>query len=409
MTRKRSASKGSMTGVKFADLSLSPEILRALEEMEYKEASFIQSEAIPKVLDNQDLIALAKTGSGKTAACAIPVCQKIDASSPTTQALIIVPTRELAMQYAAETQKIGRYKGVKAFALCGGEDYSLQQSKLKAGVQVLIATPGRLIDFVYSRSIDLSHVKTLILDEADEMLSMGFIDDLEFIIQCLVQEHQTLLFSATMPKGIRHIAMTYLKNPIEIALAKEDETPLQIDHRFLFCHHKDREIKLLELLKELQPAQAIVFCHSRIQTEHIAHFLKKHLDHVDQLHAGFTQDIRTIVTNKFRQQKVRILVATDVVARGLDFSSVSHVFIFELSHDPDTYIHRSGRTGRFDKEGIAITLVTHRELHTTHKIEKKLGKDLFWIGEPPPKTKEPHPHPHPRNIRRGGGARRKPA
>lgn len=394
------------SAIKFSDLPLAPEILKALEEMDFKEASFIQQQAIPKVLENQDLIALAKTGSGKTAACAIPICQKVDVSKPEIQALIIVPTRELALQYAQETQKIGRYKRVKAFALCGGEDYSLQQSKLKAGVQVLVATPGRLIDFIYSRSIDLTNVTTLILDEADEMLSMGFIDDLEFIIQCLVHEHQTLLFSATMPKGIRHIAMNYLKNPQEIALAKDEETPVQIDHKFLFCHHKDREAKLLELIQQLQPKQAIVFCHSRIQTEHVAHFLKRHLDHVDMLHAGFGQDIRTIVTSKFRQQKVRILVATDVVARGLDFSSVSHVFIFELSQDPDTYIHRSGRTGRFDKEGEVVTLVTHRELHTTHRIEKKLGKELYWIGEPPPKER-PHPS-HPRgSVRRGSRPRRK--
>lgn len=391
----------------FTDLPLSQEILKALEEMEYKEASFIQQQAIPRVLENQDLIALAKTGSGKTAACAIPVCQKVDVSSLHIQALIIVPTRELALQYAQETQKIGRYKGVKAFALCGGEDYSLQQSKLKAGVQVLVATPGRLIDFIYSRSIDLSKVATLILDEADEMLSMGFVDDLEFIIQCLVQDHQTLLFSATMPKGIRHIAMNYLKNPQEIALAKDDETPLQIDHQFMFCQQHERETKLLELIRQLQPKQAIVFCHSRIQTEKIGHFLRRHLDGVDMLHAGFGQDIRNIVTNKFRQQKVRILVATDVVARGLDFSLVSHVFIFELSHDPDTYIHRAGRTGRFDKEGVVVTLVTHRELHTTHRIEKKLGHDLKWLGEPPPKGAPSAPHP--RSVRRGSGPRRKPA
>lgn len=382
----------------FSDFALSPEILKALEEMSFKEASLIQRQAIPIILNDQDLIALAKTGSGKTAACAIPICQKVDVSKGDIQALIIVPTRELALQYAQETQKIGRYKRVKTFALCGGEDYSLQQSKLKAGVQVLVATPGRLIDLIYSRTIDLSCVTTLILDEADEMLSMGFVDDLEFIIQCLVHEHQTLLFSATMPKGIRHIALNYLKNPHEIVLTKEDQTPVKIDHQFLFCHHKERESKLLELIQQLNPKQAIVFCHSRIQTEHVAHFLRRHLDQVDVLHAGFGQDIRTMVTSKFRQQKVRILVATDVVARGLDFSSVSHIFIFELSNDPDVYIHRSGRTGRFDKEGAVVTLVTHRELHTTHKIGKKLGKELTWINPPPPS----------KPVRRGDGPSRRP-
>lgn len=367
----------------FDQFTLSPEILRALDEMQYKEPSVIQQKAIPLILEDRDLIALAKTGSGKTAACAIPICQKVDSANITVQALIIVPTRELALQYAQEAQKIGKYRGVKAFGLCGGEDASLQQSKLKAGVQVLVATPGRLIDFIYSRSIDLSHVKMLILDEADEMLSMGFIDDLEFIMQCLVQEHQTILFSATMQKGVREIALKHLKNPAEIVLSTEDSRPSQIEHRFVFCQHAERENKLLNLIQEAQLTQAIVFCHSRIQAEKLAYFLKKQLPQVDLLHAGFSQDIRTIVTNKFRQQKIRVLVATDVVARGLDFSSVSHVFIFELSHDPDVYIHRSGRTGRFDKEGAVISLVTRRELSMTRKIEQALGKPLNWI-EPPP-------------------------
>lgn len=380
----------------FTEFSLSTEILKALEEMGYKEPSYIQQKAIPLVLENKDLIALAKTGSGKTAACAIPISEKVNVDVPHIQALVIVPTRELAMQYAQETQKVGKYRKVKAFALLGGEDYSLQQSKLKAGVHVLIATPGRLIDLIYSRSIDLTHVKTLILDEADEMLSMGFVDDLEFIMQCLVQEHQTLLFSATMPKGIRHIALTYLKNPQEIALAQEDETPLQIEHLFLFCQHQEREAKLLEQIQQMNPKQAIVFCHSRIQAEKVAHFLKRQLDHVDLLHAGYSQDIRSIVTSKFRQQKLRILVATDVVARGLDFSAVSHVFIFELSSDIDAYIHRSGRTGRFDKQGVVLTLVTHRELYHTRKIQAKLGKDLQWVGPPPPPAHEHRPHHHKR-------------
>ena len=361
--------------------------------MGYKEPSAIQAFAIPPILANKDLIALAKTGSGKTAACAIPICQKVTTDNVQVQALIIVPTRELAMQYAHETQKIGKNKGVKTFALCGGEDYSLQHAKLKDGVQVLVATPGRLIDFIYSRSIDLSHVKTLILDEADEMLNMGFVEDLEFIMQCLVQEHQTLLFSATMPKAIRHIALTYLKNPEEIKLTDETKTPLQIEHRFLYCHHQEREIKLLEQIKVLSPQQAIVFCHSRIQAEKVAHYLKRHLDHVDLLHAGYSQDIRTIVTSKFRQQKVKILVATDVVARGLDFSAVSHVFIFELSSDIDAYIHRSGRTGRFDNPGMVVSLVTHREAYLTKKIQARLGQNLHWIGPPPPPPTS-HPHSH---------------
>ena len=202
----------------FETFGLDPAIQKALEKMQYKEPSPIQAEAIPLIMQKRDLIALAQTGSGKTAACAIPICQKVDVKSVHVQALIVVPTRELAMQYASETQKIGHYIGVKAFALFGGEDYSLQESKLKHGVQVLVATPGRLIDLIYSRRIDLSHVETLVLDEADEMLSMGFYDDLLFIIQCLVHDHQTLLFSATMPRQIQVIAKTHMKDPIELSL-----------------------------------------------------------------------------------------------------------------------------------------------------------------------------------------------
>lgn len=385
--------------VTFDQFPLAPEILKALDEMRFKEPSEIQALSLPIILAGKDLIGLARTGSGKTAACAIPVCQKVNPENPAIQALIIVPTRELAMQYAQESQKIGKYRGVKAFAICGGEDASLQLSKIKSGVQVLVATPGRLIDFIYSRSIDLTQVETLILDEADEMLSMGFVEDLEFIIQCLVHDHQTLLFSATMPKEVRAIIEKYLKTPEELTLTKEQASPLLIDHHFMYCHHEERNEKLLKLINDAQPKQAIIFCHSRIQTEQVCNYLRKHLDQVDQLHAGFPQEIRSIVTGKFRTGKVRYLVATDVVARGLDFSNVTHVFIYELSKDPDTYIHRSGRTGRFDKEGDVITLVTKRELHTAHKIEAKLGHPLRWI-EPPPPVEEKRRGPPPGGKRR---------
>lgn len=394
----------------FKDFQLSEEIIKALDEMQFQKPSEIQSQSIPPILERRDLIALAKTGSGKTAACAIPICQLVDTKTPHVQALIVVPTRELALQYAHETQKIGKFKGVKAFGLCGGEDYSLQQAKLKAGVQVLVATPGRLIDFIYARTIDLSYVDILILDEADEMLSMGFIDDLEFIIQCLIQKHQTLLFSATMPKEVKQIALKYLKEPVEVFPQIHNTIPAKIDHRFLFCEHHEREQKLFNLINDFNPKQGIVFCHSRIQAEKIAAFLQRHFRGVDLLHAGFSQDIRTIVTSKFRQQKIRLLVATDVVARGLDFSNVSHVFIFELSHDPDTYVHRSGRTGRFDKEGVVVTLVTRRELSTTDRIQKKLGHPLIWLAPPPPKTSSENPLPRRKKIppRHGGGPHHKP-
>lgn len=368
----------------FAAFQLDAAILKALEKMNFKDPSAIQTQTIPLIQQGKDLIALAQTGSGKTAACAIPICNRVDTERPHVQALIIVPTRELALQYATEAQKIGIYKGVKAFAIFGGEDPSLQQSKLKHGVQVLVATPGRLIDFVYSRQIDLSQVETLILDEADEMLSMGFYDDLEFIIQCLVHTHQTLLFSATMPPKIRLLAKQHMQNPQEVNLIQQRASPELIQHLFAYCppHQKDQE--LLHLIKQSQPTQAIIFCHSRFQVEKVCQFLKKNLDSVDFLHAGLAQDIRTIVTNKFRTGKIRLLVATDVVARGLDFSKVSHVFIYQLPHDPDVYVHRSGRTGRYDKAGIVISLVTQRELSLLRSVLRQIKQEAQWIGEAPP-------------------------
>lgn len=368
----------------FADFGLDPAILLALEKMGFTEARPIQAETIPLIQQKRDLIALAQTGSGKTAACAIPVCDRVDISKTHVQALIVVPTRELALQYATEVQKIGKEKQVKAFALYGGEDPTMQLSKLKHGVQVLVATPGRLIDFIYSRSIDLSYVETLILDEADEMLSMGFYEDLEFIIQCLVHPHQTLLFSATMPKEIRAIAKHHMKDPLEITLTTEHRTPQSIDHQFLYCQHHERDAALLGLIEKLNPNQGIIFCQSRYQCENVCRALKKRIDAIDFLHAGLGQDLRSIITNKFRSGRIRFLVATDVAARGLDFSGVTHVFLYQLPEDPDTYVHRSGRTGRQDRTGTVVSLVTSREIDFLQRILKHINRPATWIGDPPP-------------------------
>lgn len=388
-----------MTITTFQEMLLHPEILSALEKNGYKSPTPVQAATIPLILEGHDVIALAKTGSGKTAACAIPVCNKVDVHSNCVQALVIVPTRELAYQYATETQKIGGRSGVKTFALCGGEDASLQKSKLAHGVQVLVATPGRLIDFIYSHDVDLNHVKTLILDEADEMLNMGFYEDLEFIIQCLIQEHQTCLFSATMPKEIKHIALSHMRSPKEILLSVEDSRPVKIDHKFVYVHHEDRDLKLAEIICEVNPHQGMIFCHSRVQVEKVCHYLKRKFEGVDFLHAGLQQDVRSIITQKFRTGRIRFLVATDVAARGLDFSNVTHVFIYELSEDPDTYVHRSGRTGRQEREGQVITLVTHRELWILKKISLKLNQEPQWIGPPP--SNEPSTHRrHPRRSHR---------
>lgn len=367
----------------FEELKLEPTILTALEKMQFKAPSSVQAETIPLILQKKDLIALAKTGSGKTAACAIPICNQVNTELPQIQALIIVPTRELALQYATESQKVGVDKGVRVFAIYGGEDAAMQQAKLKHGVHVLVATPGRLIDFIYSRSINLENVQTLVLDEADEMLSMGFYDDLEFIMQCLVQEHQTLLFSATMPKGIGEIAKKHMNNPQEITLTSKVSMPSTVKHYFLYCHHTRRDEALFDLIKHLQPPQAIIFCHSRIQCDKLARLLQKQFSGVDILHAGLSQDMRTTITSKFRSGKVRFLVCTDVAARGLDVSGITHVFIYQLSDDTDIYVHRSGRTGRQERQGSVITLVTNRELSSLKKVLHHIKQEPKWLGRPP--------------------------
>ncbi len=373
----------------FSDFALDPAILKSLDKMGYKDPSPIQAEAIPHILAGRDIIALAQTGSGKTAACMIPICHQVDLNNSAIQTLVVVPTRELALQYAVEAQKIGKERGVKAFALFGGEDPGLQQAKLKAGAHVLVATPGRLIDFIYSRSIDLTEVRQLILDEADEMLSMGFDEDLEFIIQCLIHSHQTLLFSATMPQQIRKLARTYMQNPLEITLNIKQTTPNKILHQAFFTspHHKEKD--LIGLIEKLTPKQAIVFCASRDQCERVSSALKRKFPETDYLHAGMSQDLRRLITNKFRNGKIQYLVATDVAARGLDFSNLSHVFLYELPEDPEVYVHRAGRTGRAEREGHVVSLVTERQFASLKRILKLINQEAEWIGAAPDSFHKP--------------------
>lgn len=378
----------------FETFSLDPLVIDSLREMNYLEPTDIQRQTIPLVLEGGDLIALAQTGSGKTAACAIPLTHIIEPDSLHIQALVVVPTRELALQYSTETQKIGRLKKLKVFALFGGESMDLQKAKLKNGVHILIVTPGRLIDFIFSRAIDLSHVKTLVLDEADQMLGMGFLEDLEFIMGCLVQPHQTLLFSATMPEGIRKIAKTYMKTPKELSLISTKPTPSNLEHQFCFCKNpKQKDEELIELLKHLSSPQCIIFAGSRFEVEGLYRKLKGIFPECDFLHGGLDQGLRTIITNKFLKGKIRMLIATDVAARGLDFSLVTHVINLHLPKDRDTYLHRSGRAGRSGRSGTCITLITARDLAPLNRLLKTLSKEPQWVKNPPPSLEEPSTSP----------------
>ncbi len=378
--------------------------------MGYEKPSPVQERALPLILAGKDLIALAETGSGKTAACAIPMCHMVDVSHKAVQVVVVVPTRELAIQYANETQRIGRPKGVKTLAVFGGSDIQRQIARLKGGIHVLVATPGRLNDLIRRKKVHLKHVKTVILDEADEMLSMGFLPDLNFIFDTIQHDHQTLLFSATMPKGIKNIAGQYMRTPEELHLLGDKPSPDQIDHKFVYVPSPgDRPQVLLGLIGEMGPNQSLIFCESRRQTEQVCKTMGAEMDSVEFLHGGLSQRVRTRLTTKFREGKIRHMVATDVAARGLDFSGVTHVFIYQLGRTVETYVHRSGRTGRSGREGTAVTLVTNQEIGMLGQVAKRIQCEPSWIGAAPPPGSARRANPsRPNGPARGRPGARKP-
>jgi ATP-dependent RNA helicase DeaD len=370
--------------MKFKDLDLKPEILKALEDMGYEDLTPIQEETFSSVLSGRDLLARAETGSGKTAACGIPLVQMIDSSLNAIQALILVPTRELALQYVEEISKISRFAGVVPFAVFGGFSMEVQKAKLKDKVHILVATPGRLIDFLYNTtSIDLSSVRTLVLDEADEMLKMGFIEDIDFIMSCLIHEHQTLFFAATMPQEIDRLVKVYLKGPVRMELNKEQLAPQSLAHHFQYTGRQDRLNALIEYLNREEISQAIIFCNSRHHGEKLTKKLEGKFKSIEYIHGGLEQSRRTSIFERFRRNEINFMVATDVAGRGLDFSSVSHVINYDYPPDFESYTHRTGRTGRMGRSGIAMTFVTDQELKVLKSLFEANRIDPVWHGHIP--------------------------
>jgi len=368
----------------FSELNLKPEILRALDEMGYQDLTPIQEKTLEPILGGRDLLARAETGSGKTGACGIPLVQMIDPSIKAIQALILVPTRELALQYVDEINNISRYTGVIPFAIFGGFSMEVQKAKLSDGIHLLVATPGRLIDFLYNTTtIDLSHVRTLTLDEADTMLKMGFIEDVDFILSCLIHEHQTLLFAATMPDEINRLIGTYLKEPVRVELNKVQISPQSLAHHFRHVGMRDRLTALTEYLEEEKVSQAIVFCNSRYHGDKLLKDLRRKYDSLEYIHGGLEQSKRTSIFDRFRRNEITILVATDVAGRGLDFSHVSHVINYDYPFDQETYTHRTGRTGRMGRSGTAMTFVTDKELTTLKALFKNNRIHPVWHGSVP--------------------------
>jgi len=370
--------------MKFSELDLKPEIQKALTNIGYEDLTPIQEQTISPILSGKDLLARAETGSGKTAACGIPLVQMIDPSLNAIQALILVPTRELALQYVEEIDHIAKLTGIAPFAIFGGFSMEIQKAKLRDRVHILVATPGRLIDFLYhTKTIDLSSVRTLVVDEADEMLKMGFIEDIDFILSCLIHEHQTLFFAATMPREIERLIHTYLKKPVRIELNKEQVAPQSLVHHFKYTERRDRLDTLIGYMKKEKISQAIIFCNSRHHGERLARELKKEFKSIGYLHGGLEQSRRTSIFERFRQNEITFMVATDIAGRGLDFSHVSHVINYDYPFGQESYTHRTGRTGRMGRSGIAMTFVTNQELGVLKSLLKTNRIDPVWHGKIP--------------------------
>lgn len=370
--------------MKFTDLDLKPEILAALKDIKYVDLTPVQEKTFPHILAGRDIIARAETGSGKTAACAIPLVQMVDPSIKAIQSLILVPTRELALQYVSAISDIANKTDVNPFAVYGGFSMQTQTAKLEHGVDILVATPGRLIDLLYNTSLSLSEVRTFVLDEADEMLSMGFISDIEFILSCLVHEHQSLLFSATMPKKIEILANKFLKDPLTLYMGKTTQTPQSLKHHFLQTAPRHRLEALISFLEKAAPKQTIIFCNSRRSAEKLYDHLKKANRHKTEIiHGGLEQNKRTSLFNRFRKMDITTMVATDLASRGLDFTHASHVINYDFPKFIEAYTHRTGRTARMGRKGIALTLFTRSDLRVLKNIIDKNKIKPIWENDAP--------------------------
>lgn len=351
----------------FGDLLLDKKIVAALTDMGFEEPSPIQAATIPLVLEGSDVIGQAQTGTGKTAAFGIPLVQSIE-DRRHIEALIMTPTRELAIQVAEEIGKIGRTTRVRALPIYGGQPIERQIRALKSGVQIVIGTPGRLIDHINRRTIKLDHIKFLVLDEADEMLDMGFVDDIEEIMRALPPERQTLLFSATMPRPILSLAKKYMKAPKSVTITKEELTVPSIEQYYF--ETKDKVEGLCRLLDTEIDGKLIIFCRTKKGVDDLSIALSSRGYMAEGLHGDLSQNQRDRVMKKFREGACDVLIATDVAARGIDIENITHVINFDIPQDPESYVHRIGRTGRAGNSGVAMTFITPREFRQLKLIEK---------------------------------------
>ncbi len=359
----------------FTKLGLSSDIVQAIDELGFETPTPIQEQAIPLLLtEDRDLVGLAQTGTGKTAAFGLPILQHIDLSQRQVQTLILAPTRELALQIEKDLRAFAKYrKGVSIVPVYGGANIRTQIMDIKKGAHIVVGTPGRVCDLIRRRSLKLDQVRWFVLDEADEMLKMGFQDEMDQVREALPEEKQTLLFSATM---LESIVSTYLQDPIEIRVARKNIGASTVSHIYHMVHASDK-YEALKRICDMNPSiYGIVFCRTRRDTKSIAEKLMHDGYNADALHGDLSQEQREYVMNRFRAKHIQILVATDVAARGLDVDNLTHVIHYALPDDPDTFIHRSGRTGRAGKEGTSVAIIHMREQRKIRELQKMVGKEI---------------------------------
>jgi ATP-dependent RNA helicase DeaD len=358
----------------FQTLGLSAQVLRAIDELGFEEPSPVQAQAIPILMAGGDLVAQALTGTGKTAAFGIPMAERLDPDVAAVQGVVMTPTRELAVQVAEQLYRLGRHRGLRVVPIYGGQPIDRQIRALREGVQTVVATPGRLLDHMRRGTVNLGRVAIVVLDEADEMLDMGFLEDIEFVLRALPAERQTALFSATMPEPIRNLAVRYLRSPQAIELGRpRGITVPTIQQRYYEVPGRFKFEALVRLLDVEQPALAFVFCGTKRAVDEVAEGLRARGYRVEALHGDMGQPQRDRSIRALREGRAEVLVATDVAARGLDVEQVSHVINFDLPQDPEYYVHRIGRTARAGRGGEAITFVTPWEMGEFRMIERVVG------------------------------------
>ena len=371
--------------MKFSELGLSEGIVNTLTEIGYEQPTPIQEQTIKLALEGRDVLGQAQTGTGKTAAFGLPTIEKIDASNPAIQALVIAPTRELAVQGQEELFRFGKSKGLKVRTVFGGSSIEKQIKGLKAGAHIVVGTPGRLVDLIKRKAIKLDQLETLILDEADEMLNMGFLEDIHFIIEKTPEARQTLLFSATMPNDIKKIGVKFMKNPEHIKIAAKEMTADRIDQYFVKTKEFEKFDVLTRLLDVERPELAIVFGRTKRRVDELIRGLKLRGYRAEGMHGDLDQNKRLAVVRDLKAGHIDVLVATDVAARGLDVSGVTHVYNYDITQDQESYVHRIGRTGRAGKSGRSVTFVSYNEMGYLRAIENMTKKPMKGLKPP---TKE---------------------